>query len=183
LGEMAMDKDRMRFAIDDVETITTGNYIIRVMKEEKLIYLAKASPAMLTDPLNMLDTVLTQLKGVQANTVRNNGLATLHIGFPPGQPYKNISITMNESTGYFQKVVYALYTEDLVGQDLIEKPGKPAPYQSEGLIEVTFSNYRKGHVTDTLFNAGRYITRQGPGQFEPSEQYKDYRIFLASVNL
>lgn len=182
-GEIMIDQNRVRSVIDDVETITTANYTIRVVKEEKLIYLAKAIQTPMADPLSLLDTALAHLNGIQTNIVRNNKQVILHLRFPPGQSYKNISMTMDESTGYFQKVVYELYTAGLVEQDQIDQPGQPGPYQEEGQVEMVFSRYRQGAFNESLFNEAQYFTKLGTGQYEPSELYKDYRIFLASSGL
>jgi hypothetical protein len=182
-GAIMIDKNRVRSVIDDVETVTTANYTIRVMKDEKLIYLAKAMQSPLTDPVSLLDSALAHLNGIQAGIVRNNKQVTLNLRFPPGQAYKNITMTMDESTGYFQKVVYELYTTDLVGQEQIDKPGQPAPYQEEGIVEMIFSLYRQDAFDDSLFDEAQYFTKLGKGQYEPAEQYKDYQIFLASSGL
>jgi hypothetical protein len=125
------------------------------------------------------------LDGVHTQLVHNKGLATLTFFFPPqsGQSYKSIAMTMDESTGYFQKVVYELYTDGLVSQDQITQPGKPAQYQREGRIEVVFSQYRKGQFNDSIFSEDKFFTRLGKGDYKPSAQYKDYQIFLASANL
>lgn len=182
-GEMAIDKNRMRLVIDEVETLTTGQYTIQVLKEDKLIYLSTPKPALGTDPIQMLDTILAHMGGAQIQMARNKGNATLSIIFPPGQMYKTISMTINESTGYFEKVVYELFTEGLLSADQIAQAGKPAVYQPEGRVEVLFSNYRQGRFNDSIFNEGIYFTRLGKGNYEPTEQYKDYQIFLASSNL
>lgn len=182
-GEMAIDKSRMRLVIDDVETITNSQYTIQVLKEDKLIYLSTPKPALGADPIQMLDTILAHMNGVQIQMVSSKGAGTLSINFPPGQMYKTISMTINESTGYFEKVVYELFTEGLLSADQIAQTGRPATYQPEGRIEVLFSNYRQGRFNDSLFNEGIYFTRVGKGNYEPTEQYKDYQIFLASSNL
>jgi len=182
-GEVAIDKNRMRFLLEEMETVTNDKYTIQVIKDEKLIYLSTPRPAQLTDPVSMLDSVLLHLNGVQAQVTRNKGIATLNIIFPPGQTYKTMTMTINESTGYFQKVVYELYTGGLVEKDQIMQPGNSGQYQSEGRIEIVFSQYRQRQFTDALFDEGRYFTRLAQGKYEPSEQYKDYRIFLASSKL
>jgi hypothetical protein len=182
-GEIAIDKNHMRMVMDDVETITNDKYTIQVMKDDKLIYLSTAKPVAVADPVSLLDTVFAHLDGVHAQIIHAEGSATLTIVFPPEQLYKTISMTMDESTGYFQKVVYELYTAGLVSQDQVAQPGKKGPYQPEGRIEVTFSRYSKGQFNDSLFSEDKYFTRLGKGNYEPSEQYKDYRIFLASANL
>jgi hypothetical protein len=153
------------------------------MEEDKLIYLSIPKPAGSIDPLHMLDTVLTHMNGVQTQIVRNRGKATLSISFPPGQMYKTISMTINEATGFFEKVAYELFTDELLSEDQIAQAGKPARYQREGRIEILFSNYRQGRFNDSVFNEGIYFTRLGKGNYEPTEQYRDYQIFLASSNL
>jgi len=184
-GEIAMDKNRVRLVMDDIETITNDKYTIQVIKENKLIYLSLPKSVGVADPLSMLDTTLAHLKGVHTQIVHAKGRATLSISFPqqPEQLYKNIVMTVNESTGYLEKVVYDLYTTELVSQDQLSQTGKPGFYQPEGRIEVLFSQYRKGAFNDSLFNEDRFFTRLAKGNYEPSEQYKEYQIFLASVNL
>jgi hypothetical protein len=182
-GEVAMDKNRMRCVLDNIETVCTGNHTIRVVNEEKLIYVSTQAPVAMTDPVQMIDSVLQHFSGVHTQMARNKGLATLTILFPPQQQYKAISMTIDESTGFFQKVVYELYTEGLVEPDQVDQPGKPGIYQPEGIIEVLFSRYRKGQFNDSLFDENRFFTRLGKGNYEPSEKYKDYQVFLASPNL
>jgi len=175
----------MKMVMDGVETITNERYTIEVSKDDKLIYLSVPKTAAMGDPIAMLDSAMGYLNGVRAQLVQNKGLATLTFSFSPqsGQSYKSIAMTIDESTGYFQKVVYELYTEGLVSHDQIAQPGKPGQYQTEGRIEVVFSRYRKGQFNDSMFSEDKYFTRLGKGKYEPSAQYKDYQIFLASANL
>ncbi|WP_205511893.1 hypothetical protein [Longitalea arenae] len=182
-GEVAMDRNRMRYLIGDIETVTNDKYTIQVIKDQKLIYLSVPHSVQLPDPVAMLDTVLTRLDGIRTQITRNKGIATLQMNFPPGHTYKNITMSVNEATGYFQKIVYELYTEGLVEKDQLMQPGNHGTYQTEGRIEIVFSDYRQGQFTDKLFNEERYFTRLGQGKYEPSEKYRDYQLFLASPKL
>jgi hypothetical protein len=182
-GEVALDKNRMRFLIEDVETVTNDKYTIQVNNDDKLIYLSTPQPAQMSDPVAMLDSALAHFDGIRAEVMHNKGTATLILNFPPGQSYKNITMVVNEKTGYFQKVVYELYTEGLVEQDQMTGQGGNGLYESEGRIEILFSEYRQGKFTDALFNESRYFTRLAQGKYEPSSAYKDYQIFLASSKL
>jgi hypothetical protein len=92
-------------------------------------------------------------------------------------------MVINEKTGFFQQVVYELHTDDLVEKDQLMSQAGGGPYQSEGRIEILFSDYRQGRFTDELFNEERYINRLAKGQYQPAEKYKDYQVFLASPKL
>ena len=182
-GEVAMDKNRMRFQIEDIETVTNDKYTIQVMKDQKLIYLSVPRSAQMPDPVATIDSVLAHFDGIQTQITRSKGIATLQMSFPPGQTYKNITMTVNEATGYFQKIVYEIYTEGFVEKDQLMQPGNNGSYQPEGSIEIVFSNYRKGQFNEAMFSEDRYFTRVAKGQYEPVEQYKDYQIFLSSPKL
>lgn len=182
-GEVAMDKNRMRFQIEDIETVTNEKYTIQVVKDQKLIYLSTPQSVQMADPIATLDTVLAHYKGIHTQITRNNNIATLEMSFPPGQTYKNITMVVNEATGYFQKVMYELNTEGLVEKDQLMQPGNGGLYQTEGRIEMVFSDYRKGQFNEGLFSEDRYFTRLAQGKYEPVEKYKDYQIFLASPKL
>jgi hypothetical protein len=184
-GDVAIDKNRMKMVMDGIETITNEKYTMQVIKDDKLIYLSVPKTAAMGNPIAMLDSAAGYLDGVHIRLVHNKGLATLIFSFSPqsGRPYKSIAMAIDESTGYLQKVVYELYTAGLVSQDQIAQAGKPGLYQPEGRIEVNFSQYRKGQFNDSMFSEDKYFTRRGKGNYEPSDQYKDYQIFLASSNL
>jgi hypothetical protein len=178
-GEIAMDKNRIRFVIGGTETIINTKYTIKVIEDEQLIYLTKVQRAATIDPVGILDTLLVKAGGGQASVVNGK---QLNIKFPEGQQYRNISMTIDERTGLFQKVVYELYASALVSSDQITGPGKPAPYESEGRVEVIFSNYQTGRFNDSLFDEAKYFKRQG-NYFEASSRYNGYRVFVASPTL
>jgi hypothetical protein len=182
-GEVALDKNRMRFIIEDIETVTNEKYTIQVDNNDKLIYLSTPQPAQMGDPMAMLDSALAHFEGIRTDIAHNKGTVTLKLSFPPGQTYKNIMMVINEKTGFFQKVVYELYTEGLVEKDQLIGQDGNGLYQSEGRIEILFSKYRQGQFTDALFNEARYFNRIAQGKYEPAEKYKEYQIFLASSRL
>jgi hypothetical protein len=182
-GEVAMNRNHLRFLLEDVETVTNDHYTIQVHKNEKLIYLSTPQRAQMADPVAAIDSALTHFDGLSTRITRTGGVVTLNVTFPPGQAYKHVAMTIDEHTGYLQKVVYDMYTEGLVEKDQLMERGNGGPYQSEGRIEIVFSQYRQGQFTDDLFSEELYFTRLGQGKYEPTEKYKDYQIFLASSKL
>lgn len=182
-GEVAMNRNHLRFLLEEVETVTNDRYTIQVNKEEKLIYLSAPKPAQMADPIAALDSALRRFDGLGTRVTHAGGVATLNMSFPPGQAYKHVTMTIDEHTGYLQKVVYDIYTKGLVEKDQLIGEGNSGPYQSEGQVEIVFSQYRQGQFTDGLFSEGPYFTRLGQGKYQPTEKYKDYQIFLASSNL
>lgn len=182
-GEVALDKNHMRFTIENMETVTNDTYNIQVDNDEKLIYVSTPQSVQMNNPVAMLDSALAHFEGIRAGVVHNKGMATLTLKFPPGQTYKNIMMVVNEKTGYFEKMVYELYTNELVEKDQLMGQGSNGPYQNEGNIEILFSDYRQGRFTDELFSESRYINRIAKGQYQAAEKYKDYQVFLASSKL
>lgn len=182
-GEVALNKNHMRFVIEGIETLTNDTYSLQVHKEEKLIYLSTPQPSQMADPVAMLDSALVHFKGIRTGITHNTGVATLTISFPPGQTYKNVTMVVDENTGYFKKVVYEMYTNGLVEKDQLIGEGGNGLYQNEGNVEILFSGYAQGQFTDELFNEKQYFNRLDKGKYEPTEEYKDYQIFLASPKL
>lgn len=182
-GDVAMNRNHVRFLLEDVETVTNDQYTIQVHKDEKLIYLTIPRQSQLADPVAALDSALSHFEGLRTRVTRSGGVATLNMTFPPGQAYKNVAMTIDEQTGYLQKVVYDMYTEGLVDKDQMMDGDNGGPYQPEGRIEIVFSQYHLGQFTEGLFSGDQYFTRLGQGKYQPTEKYKDYQIFLASPKL
>lgn len=182
-GEVAINRNHVRFLLDDVETVTNDRYTIQVHKEEKLIYLTTPRRSQAVDPVAAIDLALSHFNGLVTQVAHTGGMATLNITYPPGQAYKNVTMTIDEHTGYLQKVVYDMYTKGLVEKDQMADGGSGGPYQPEGRVEIVFGQYRQGRFTDSLFSDEQYFTRLGQGKYQPTEKYKDYQIFLASPKL
>ncbi len=181
-GKVQMDKDRTRFVIDNSETVVTGKYTIQVMKQEKAIYLSSARRSGMMDPVGITDSILAHMEGTETSISKQGNQEVLTLTFPPGKQYTKVTMTIDASTGFLQHVSYDLHTASLVGQEMIDKPGHPGPYQSEGRVEVVFSSYRNGSFTDAVFDEHKFFNRVD-GKFEATGQYKDFQIFQASSNL
>jgi hypothetical protein len=181
-GKVQMDKNRCRFAIDNTETVVTEKYTIQVMKQEKQIYLSNSRRSGMMDPVGITDSILAHMEGVEASVEKNGSSELLTMSFPPGKMYTRITMTLDSRTGFLQKVTYDLHTAPLVGQEMIDKPGHPGPYQSEGQVDVVFSGYRNGSFGDAAFDEKKFFNHV-ENRFEPAGSYKDYHIFLASSNL
>lgn len=181
-GEVEMHKNLCRFVIDGTETVLTDKYAIQVMNEDKAIYLSAIRHTGLSNPVAMLDSVFAHIQGIHTD-LQHQGLSeVLTLRFPPGGTYSLIRIQIDARTGYFQKISYSLYTVGLVGEDLIDRPGHPGPYQSRGEVTIVFSQYEQGHFDDSLFKEENFFSKTA-GRFEPARRYNDYHIFLASSNL
>jgi hypothetical protein len=181
-GEVEMDKGRSRLVLAGMETVITGRYSIQIIPEDKLIYLGAARPAVIQNPLPVLDSLFTHIGGIRSMVEHSEASDQLTLDFPPGQPYYQIKIAIDNRTGYIRRVEYALSTAGLVGQDMIARPGHPAPYESRGRIEILFSDYEQGRFDDRIFQEQNFFTRVD-GRYLPAGRYKDYHIYLASSNL
>lgn len=181
-GEVEMDKGHSRIVVDGMETVLTGKYAIRVINDDKLIYLASAAHSPVQNPVGMLDSVFAHVEGVRSRLQIAGGLDILELDFPPGQPYTRMELSIDDKTGYFRRVAYWVNTAGLVSRDMIATPGHPAPYASKGEIDIVFTDYQRGSFDDRLFREDNFFTKTA-GRYQPSDRYKDYRIYLASSNL
>jgi hypothetical protein len=181
-GEVEMDKGRSRLFIDGTETVLTGKYAIQVLPESKTIYISSAAKMTMPNPVSMLDSIFAHIHGVRSTLRHQDQTDILVLDFPPGQGYTRLAMTIESHTGYFKKITYSLSTKGLVSQEMIDRPGNPAPYQDRGEVTILFSDYRQGHFDDKLFREENFFTKMGD-RFEPAVKYRDYHIFLASSNL
>jgi hypothetical protein len=181
-GEVEMDKGRSRLAIAGTETVLTGRYAIQIVPEDKLMYLGAGHPAVIQNPLPMLDSLFAHIEGIRTVLEHTEISDQLTLDFPPGQPFYRLQIAIDNRTGFIRRVEYALSTAGLVGQDMIQRPGHPAPYESRGRIEILFSDYEHGRFDDRMFKEENFFTK-ADGRYLPAGRYKDYHIYLASSNL
>ena len=181
-GTVQMDKNRSRYVLDGTEIIVTDKYTINIDNEGKTIYLGAVKSGPHLDPAVLLDSVLEHLQGVRTVLTTMGKSDVLTIDFPPGQAYMRMQIAIDRQTGLLQRIGYDLRTENWLEKEQVDRPGHPAPYQTEGRVEMLFSHYQHGLFNDSLFNEGNFIYKVD-GRFIPAQRYKDYHIYLASSNL
>jgi hypothetical protein len=182
-GEIQMDKGRSRFELQGTETVLTDKYSIQVNNDDRTIYLAPAHRIGVANPLGMIDSIFAHIGGIRSTVLHAGDQDILKLVFPPGQPYSQLEIRIDSHTGFFQRIIYAVNTVNVVGKELINRPDNQTPYQAEGKMEIVFSGYQQGHFDDGIFKEDNFFNRIAAGRFEPSGRYKDYHIFLASSNL
>ena len=181
-GTVQMGRGSSRVVIDSTEMVFTSRYAIRVLRDDKLIYLSAPARVETQNPVGMLDSIFAHMSGLGARLYRQKGEDVLLLDFPAGGPYTRMEITVDDKTGFFRSIAYTVNAVGLVGRDMIESPDHPGPYESSGRVYVLFSDYQNGHFDDRLFSEDNFFTRVA-GKFTPSDRFKDYRIFLASSNL
>jgi len=182
-GRIEMDQENCSVTLAGIETILTGKYAIQINPIDKSIYVAATHKAAAANPLGMVDSILAHIQGVKTAVTKSAQEQSLTLDFPPDQAYTQISIHIDEKTGFIQRISYALNTAKLVGGGVINRPGNPSPYGPRGNMDIVFSDYRQGDFDESLFREDNYFNRIGPGHFEPAARYKDYHIYLASSNL
>ena len=159
-GQVNMDKERALFRIQGTETLVNSQYSLQVLPEDKIIYLTKSRARSPMDPVGMLDSALAHLGGLSIGLDQTGNLSVLSFRFPPGQAYTEIRMTVDTATGYLQQITYHLYTAGWVEKDQVSKPGHPAPYEAEGLVDVHFSHYAHRQFGGNLFDTDHFFTRE-----------------------
>jgi hypothetical protein len=187
LGEVEMDKGRSRTVLDGMETVLNDRYIIQIIPDNKVIYLAAAhtapaSSAVTQNPVAMMDSLFAHKEGMKTSVEHEEGTDILNLDMPAGQAYSKLRMTIDNRTGYFREVEYSLNTASLVGEEMIDRPGHPGPYQSRGRIQIVFTDYRNGQFDDRIFSEDNFFTRVS-GRYEPAARFKNYHLYLASSNL
>ena len=183
-GRIEMDSLRYWCKLDNTETMSNDKYTVILFKEDKLMYLSKASLLNRSvDPLQILQRLLTTLGNASYNQTVNKQYKTVVIRFPQSSSCKQIEYTVDIGTGYLSKMVYVVPTAQLVDQSARQSfdAGKEG-YETYARVEAVFSNYKKIQQISSKFNEQVFFSKQG-NEFVPSSSFKDYKIFVASPNL
>lgn len=181
-GTIALQGDNYRFSIQNTLTVKNSRYIIHLFKDDKLMYVSKAGKtASPVDPIKMIDSLLAHVPGLQLQLEETNAHQLLTLLMPAGMTYKSIRFNIDEKTGYLHNLVYLIKTDQLVDPSLRNAEGKEA-YDSYARVETRFANYTVANIDKAAFSEDSFFTRNGK-KLEPVNDYKDYKIFLATPNL
>jgi len=181
-GNIVLNGKSYILRLDSTEVIVTGKYSISLFKEDKLMYLnLPSASAIAYSPLAALDTLFTTIEGIKGDIKDDGRYLTIAIVFPQGLPYKQLVMVADKNTGYVVKVAMVLKTTFMtpsMREADLEKEG----YDKYALITTIYSDYKRIELPENFFDENRFFRKNG-GEYNVTEQYKDYKIFLGSPNL
>lgn len=179
-GTIEMDGANYRCVLENTETIRSGQYMIILFREDKLMYLARTDTTTTgTDMVAMMMSAM-ETAGVQQMQVKDTGVERrLRFHFREGSPYREVELSVDCAARTLRSVRYLVNTTALLGPGETEVAPGYSPY---GIIRADFSGYHSRPPDPAHFAESRYFNREGTA-FKPAAGYLDYTIFLGSPNL
>jgi len=183
-GRIEMDSARYWCRLDNTESMSNDKYTVVLFREDKLMYLSKASLLNRSnDPLQMLQRLGSVGGKVSYEETTTGHFKTIIIRFEQVAVCKRIEYTVDTKTGYLSKMVYVIPTEQLVDETARQTfDATKEGYGQYARVEAVFSNYSKLPSGDSKFDERLFFSKQG-NEFVPASSFNDYKIFVASPNL
>jgi hypothetical protein len=174
-GGIELSNGNYHYEMDNTEVFSNSRYNIILFKEDKLMYLAKATTLSAVDPVQQLRTMIGT-SVIQSCSVKG-GIITLT--FAPGGNYKELQMVMNEKTGYLSSMRYVVKTTMLMDQ-----PGATVDpqYGEYAIVKSSLDNYKTLTADSSRFNESNFFYKEGK-EFKTTADYSDYKIFIGSPNL
>jgi hypothetical protein len=178
-GQFKLNGDKYWYQLDNTESIKTNECLVMIFRDDDIMYLAKPSTNIMTNPLAMIDSLLFQKNSLTYRINDGNELQQLVLDFPLGSAYKRLEYFIDKRTGYLVKMV------STVNQSLMS--ALPPTKGEEGnekyaVVEAQFSGYRQGGIDNTLFDAARYFKKDG-NEYIAVGAFEQFRVFLGSAGM
>lgn len=178
-----LDSTRYWCRVDSTETMVNNQFSVVLFKEDKLMYLSRAQANSLFQPLSQLQRFLEQNEGITYQQKVAGATKVVKLNFKDSSACKELTLTIDTLSGYLSKIVYVVPTEQLVdeaGRNTLQDPSQV--YDAFARVEARFTNYSTQPVDVTRFDEKRYFYK-AENQFLPTEQFKEYKIFVATPDL
>lgn len=178
-GHFKMHGPAFRYVLDSTEGIVNGNYAIMLFREDKIMYLTRASGGMENgSPLALPDSLWMNNPGIsyQLSELKTEKKIVVHL--KPGGAYKRIEYYIDKRSGFINRIVTVLKSSQLYDaavSAVVEEGGF-------GILTVSFSNYKEKSFDGAEFDSARYFRKEG-NEFVATDAYQAYKIFLGNPNL
>jgi len=180
-GKIEMQNGNCHYIMDSIETIKNGRYSIILFKENNMMYLSKPVEAdQGQNPLMMLDSALIKSPGMLYSVKQSTSIKQITLLFPKGMMYKKIDFFIDNKTGFLSKAIYLMKTQ-LLMDDQNENIDKKQ-YDEYARVELNITQYSTATIDPSVFDEQKYYTKQGK-DFKTTESFKQYKIFIGSLNL
>ncbi|SIT29741.1 hypothetical protein SAMN05421788_10919 [Filimonas lacunae] len=180
-GWLVMNGDEYLLKMQNVETMVNKRYNVTLFYEDQLMYLSHPVVARSYSPAAALDTLFQHSDGVQCQVQYNGNRAEAEVRFPEGGNYKAMKFVIDTANGYMLQSKVVLKTT-LLTQGAEEAELLKQGYDRYAVVDVYFNNYRKEQLSDDFFSESRFFTRKDK-EFQVTDKYSNYKIFVATPNL
>lgn len=180
-GSLVMSGDNYQVKMQGVEIIVNARYNITLFEEDHLMYLTRPVATSVYNPVAMLDSLLKHTKGTQCFIQHGGSETVASILFPAKNAYKRMLFVIDDATGHLVKtesVLKTVYLTQGADEEILRKQG----YDEYAIVEVRLSDYKQQQLSGDYFNEARFFYKKDK-EFLVSDQYRDYKIFVATPNL
>lgn len=187
-GQFIMSAGRYWYKMDSTEGIYTNDYVILLFKDDNLMYLARpggnqkqlpASPAVAMKSAIAGDIFLLNNENVQCSLEETADEKIITVNQPVDAVYKKMVYHINKTTGYLNKMISIVQSDQMLESPLPRQADDPITY---AIVEAVYSNYTHEMPDDSLFLPGRYFRKEGD-EYIAVAPYEQFTIFLGSVGL
>lgn len=183
VGKVEIDSVGYWYTLDSTEMMMNATYCLTIFREDKIIYLSKAPVERNISPVDILGKSLQKAGKIIYKEQSGKKFKNIQISFPEAENCKQLDYKIDLKTGFITSMTYIVPTSQLISEDVrstfdSEKSG----YDKYARVEVTFSNYQSLTTKSTHLDETAFITKKG-NDFVPNDQFKEYKIFIASPNL
>lgn len=181
-GQFKLKGNNFWYKLANMESVCNEQYLIVLFKEDDLLYLTRPTPAHAgaMNPFAALDSFMQHGKHISFELQEDN--AEYRVMLNVQLPSSNAGSTyhIDKKTGFLTKMTSKVPAEQLYD------PSVRAMVQNGqstyAIVEVRFSNYEVGGVSDQLFDHTKYFIKQGD-EFKTIPPYEMYKVFKGSTNL
>ncbi|RXK86143.1 hypothetical protein [Filimonas effusa] len=180
-GELTLWGSSYRVRMPAVETIVNEQYSVTLFESDKLMYLAKPAAIAGQNPLASADSLLQTMKGVSYSIRDTATVQQATLEFSEPSPYKRIVFLVDTASGYLLQsklwVKSSYMLPELQGNSLAKEG-----FTEYSIVETRLSDYKKPLLPAGYFDDKQFFIRTG-NEFNVTEAYRNYKIFVATPNL
>ena len=179
-GDFKMSGNRYMYRMDSTEFIGNGDLTVILYKQDRVMFLSKAAPAMQAgNPMALMDSLLLKNDSVNCQLTETKEEQKIKISFRPGLPAREIEYTIDRKSSFVTRVVNVVQSKQLYDpsvRSLVEGNN------SYAIVETDFTNYREGDFEESELDPGRYFKKEGK-DYVALAPYNSYKIFLGTPDL
>lgn len=187
-GSVKINGNRSWYLIDSTESVNTGDFLVTIFREDKLLFLAK--PQSVSLPMNTglngmseawlygIDS-LAQLKKVMLEWKEDKETQQVTIRFPEAKQNKAMTFVIDRKSGLLRSSVTIARGDQLMDPESRREANITDEF---AIITTYFQNYNKGKIEEALFEPSRYFIKKGD-EYMGVNEFRDYKVFLGTPGM